>query len=559
MAAPHALLVPDIVEEIVDRAAVVGSRRESKQLLARLARVSSIFRDPALRRLWAELMFLDPLFRILTNCHRNLGALKPDSVEDDDPEANSVERMLGHTSREDGHARFRLTLHGNILTQDIVRFQHYAALIRVLRISRRVNVSSLEPPSWDALVQQAGDPLLPSLRELTLPVMPPYPVQSRFHVSPSLRELTITFPKWDIVSLTDNIQNLFDSLFARAPQLTRLRIESETYMYRRMEDELFHPWCYNGKWELERRTGEQAQGAFSAALSSVDQLQHLELFHMIAMNTAVADASLLRALSLLPNLHDVAFGIHVCEQAIRSVQPGFQHLTSLALSNVHRGDELQVFNSPLLHSLSIYHTESPNVDECLRTLTSIGQRFAHIRRLVWKAPFRPEHLGNGMDIFVSLVRPMFSLHALETLDLDIGVVTVHDRDIATLAAGLPHLQDFKLKVYKSEHDRRAGLTAGALLALAQGCPGLVSLYMEGVYVPESDYPAIERYFFGHGLRSLYIAGLEFKAESYCAMIVDMIFPYLDIAECRKRVKEMYWPCESWVAIVDKLEAFHATR
>lgn len=108
MAAPHALLVLDIVEEIVDRAAVVGSRRESKQLLARLARVSSIFRDPALRRLWAELMFLDPLFRLLTNCHRNSGALQPDSVEDDDPEANSVERMLGHPSREERHARFRL-------------------------------------------------------------------------------------------------------------------------------------------------------------------------------------------------------------------------------------------------------------------------------------------------------------------------------------------------------------------------------------------------------------------------------------------------------------------
>lgn len=452
---------------------------------------------------------------------------------------------------------YHQTLHGNILTQDISRFQQYAALIRVLRISRRVNVSSLEPPSWDALIQQAGDTLLPSLRELTLPVMPPYPVELRFHVSPSLRELTITFPNWDIASLTDNIQNLFDSLFARAPQLTRLKIESETYMHRRMEDELFNPWCYNGKWEwLERRTGEQAQGAFSAALSSVDQLQHLELFHMIAMNTAVADASLLRALSLLPNLHDVAFGIHVCEEAIRSVQPGFQHLTSLALSNVHRGDELQVFNSPLLHSLSIYHTECPDVDECLRTLIFIGQRFTLIRRLVWKAPFRPEHFGN--NILVSLVRPLFLLHALETLDFDIGAVAVHDRDITTLAAGLPHLLHFKLKVYKSEHDR-PGLTAGALLALAQGCPGLVSLYMEAVYVLESDYHAIERYFFGHGLRSLYIAGLGFKAESICSMIVDMIFPYLDIAECRKRVKEMHWPCESWVAILDKLEVFHADR
>ena len=68
MTTPRALLVGDIVDEIVEHAAVNGTRRESKQLLARLARVSSIFCDPCLRRLWANMNFLDPLFKLLSHC-----------------------------------------------------------------------------------------------------------------------------------------------------------------------------------------------------------------------------------------------------------------------------------------------------------------------------------------------------------------------------------------------------------------------------------------------------------------------------------------------------------
>ena len=68
MTVPRALLIPDIVEEIVNSAATVGTPKEVKRLLARLGRVSVIFRDPVVRPLWTEMTVLDPLFKLLANC-----------------------------------------------------------------------------------------------------------------------------------------------------------------------------------------------------------------------------------------------------------------------------------------------------------------------------------------------------------------------------------------------------------------------------------------------------------------------------------------------------------
>ena len=74
MTTPRALLVRDVIEEIVGYVANIGTRRESKQLLARLARVSSIFHEPCVRRLWADMNFLDPLFKLLANCEPTPGS-----------------------------------------------------------------------------------------------------------------------------------------------------------------------------------------------------------------------------------------------------------------------------------------------------------------------------------------------------------------------------------------------------------------------------------------------------------------------------------------------------
>lgn len=117
MPTPLALLVHDIVEEIVDRAAVVGSRKDSRRLLAHLTRLSAIFHDPAVRQLWAEMDDLDPLFKILTSCKPIPGSRSFVGLDDDDDEAVADRHLRRNGTIEEQIAaasRFRL-VRGNAL------------------------------------------------------------------------------------------------------------------------------------------------------------------------------------------------------------------------------------------------------------------------------------------------------------------------------------------------------------------------------------------------------------------------------------------------------------
>lgn len=69
LAAARALCISEIVVEIVEH---VGTEPlpERSRMLARVAQVSQIFRDPAVRLLWTELPSLEPLLDLASNCVR---------------------------------------------------------------------------------------------------------------------------------------------------------------------------------------------------------------------------------------------------------------------------------------------------------------------------------------------------------------------------------------------------------------------------------------------------------------------------------------------------------
>ena len=120
MTVPRALLIPDIVEEIVNSAATVGTPKEVKRLLARLGRVSVIFRDPVVRPLWTEMTVLDPLFKLLANCEVIPGSRRYVEHEDEaqEPTPTAMLRLsVRATEIEDEIAaasRFRL-VSGSVL------------------------------------------------------------------------------------------------------------------------------------------------------------------------------------------------------------------------------------------------------------------------------------------------------------------------------------------------------------------------------------------------------------------------------------------------------------
>ena len=69
----------------------------------------------------------------------------------------------------------------------------------------------------------------------------------------------------------------------------------------------------------------------------------------------------------------------------------------------------------------------------------------------------------------------------------------------------------------------------------------------------------------HDLRSLYIAELECKHQNVCAMIIDMTFPRLNIAECGRKEEMMRQPYyegtseSQWRDVLIRLETFHRGR
>ncbi|RPD57940.1 hypothetical protein L226DRAFT_574745 [Lentinus tigrinus ALCF2SS1-7] len=554
---PHALAIPEIIIEIAEHVYAEPDPRTRRRGLARLARLDRIFYHPAVRLLWGDMQNIEPLFRLLSNCGPTQA-----SVIATEGEGELVARPS-----------YSLTLQGPILDDDIARLREYARHIRALDFPVKEEYSwdrpsshaqrgiTLDPYSLENLLLRTGLPLLPFLEKLTLPVSPPYLSDPTFLLCPSLRELTISFPERHLFHLIDGIGQLFSGIFAHSPRLTHLRVQSECYEHHDPEDVNFRPWMRRDDAQLLLNLPQVAESptpsqVFCDALAAVSMLDDMEVFSFITMNSGVAGRNLVTALSALPRLRECSLAVFIPPDVLRTIRPGFANLRVLVISNVVFGTELKLFNSPYLQDLTIYHCDWISSDTHRRTLELISHRFPDLRRLSWELGHKHTNASSGQHILVVIIRPLSILHGLQNLFIDAGNRDIHDDDIALLVEGSPRLAHLDLKF----HIEKTGPTAHSLLTLAQGCPSLATLRLSGLFITEEDEGKVETYpYVGNHLRWLDIADLRCMGVMHGAMIIDMLFPFLDIGECRLRASTTRYPKGQLAEVLVRLAAYHAAR
>ncbi|RDX40018.1 hypothetical protein OH76DRAFT_475775 [Lentinus brumalis] len=324
------------------------------------------------------------------------------------------------------------------------------------------------------------------------------------------------------------------------------------------EHELFQPWMRRrNDWMMDPPGGDAAVSqVFCDALAAVAMLNDLQVFSMFTMNTGVAGRNLVAALANLPRLRECSFGFNIAADILPTIDPGFASLRVLSISNVDDGAELRLFNSPLLRDLSIYHPDNTNTESYRRTIEAVAQRFPHLHRLLWKLGRQDFAYATRTHILAATIQPLFALDGLRELSIDVASRPVYDDDIALLAGGLPRLSHLEVKFYMD----KIGPTARSLLTLAQGCPSLHTLHLGGLFITEADEANAATYpFVGNRLRYLNVADLRCEGEIYAAMIVDVLFPFLDVEASRRRAAAAQWPKGQFPGVLTRLEGYHAAR
>ncbi|TFK91998.1 hypothetical protein K466DRAFT_650701 [Polyporus arcularius HHB13444] len=238
---------------------------------------------------------------------------------------------------------------------------------------------------------------------------------------------------------------------------------------------------------------------------------------------------------------------------------GFAGLRVLAVSNVVLGTELRLFNSPLLQALTIYHPESTITDSYCGTLEVAAERFPYLRRLVWK--WSPKNVvPPAAHILAATIQPLSVLEGLQDLCIDFGERPVYDNDIALLAGAVPRLLHLRLKF--DMDTQKQGPSAQSLLAVAQRCPSLHTLRLVGLFITEADEANVATFpYVGNRLRYLDVADLRCMGESNAAMIIDLLFPFLDIEACRRRAAAAASRPSTgcWLEALDRIGTYHAAR
>lgn len=607
MATSHALCISELVLRIVEH--LHAELPTSRPALARIAQVNRLFHGVAVPFLWADMPNIEPLFKVLSNCVNVAGNAGRSSYTLVSPcwafrqiclASDSKSIMLGYhipfgfcvfillyligRSSSDVYCAASLpfirlvidcsffqTLQGPMNNEEIDRLKEYARHIRVLDIPRpkysasggrsmRTKGIALDPHSLEKLLRRTGLPLLPSLTKLKLfPVTPPYLSDPVFLLSPSLRELTVSFPNCAVSDIKRGISTVFSVIFAGAPRLTHLWVQSESYMFHDSEDTHFHPWMPDpgNDWMFEGPNDPDSLGeVFCDALAVVTTLHDLEVFSMITMTTGLAGRNLIQALSSLPRLISCSFGINISSDILPTLTPGFSRLRVLAISNVTREAEMNLFNSPGLRDLTVYHPDYTNPALYPRMVELVVQRFSALRRLRWALGH--QDMGFATRILPDIVPPFFDLYDLQELYVNVSDRWVVDDDISLLVEGLgQRLVRLELGFCRME---KVGPTARSLLTLAQGCPSLRILYLGGLFITQEDEAHVGTCpVVGHPLRHLDIGDLRCEGEVFGAMIIDMLFPFLDIPSRRHQQGTGAAQMGQWSRVLDRLEAYHAER
>ena len=249
---------------------------------------------------------------------------------------------------------------------------------------------------------------------------------------------------------------------------------------------------------------------------------------------------------------------------------GFLSLRELELQTMPlRNDFFDAF-SPNLRNLQIGHYSSTNAQEFESSCHTWARCFPSLERLTCDVEGIHEE-EDDVDAppatLSAFITPLLALSSITVFHLTSHPhgFSVNNADVAALARGWPHI--IELVLYSRAFNDPTSeplhemVTSAALLTLARACPELRILALPGLCVAEDELSPTkisEVPLLAHGLEKLDLGRVMVTDASMCALLLDRIFPQLDVSEeeylgpALQRIDDV---SEEWLPVKLALAAF----
>ncbi|KAI0710297.1 hypothetical protein C8T65DRAFT_777768, partial [Cerioporus squamosus] len=423
------------------------------------------------------------------------------------------------------------------------RFHGYARRVRELRsVECYVHIHT----TWQILVQRLGGaPLLPTLWRLKTPVTASYPWQGILLLSPTLRQLEVSLPRYMPLPApvplhqTQEFQNETDVLVENLVQYISLPS---------LTDDVRHKI-------------DQAVPEASIYLQSLGRFASLQELDLVSTGVRIGQETL-QALSSLESLRALR-AIVSLEKMVPSTSfhDGFPVLVALTLRGTAE-DILKLLR--MLPPDTLTELEL-NTDRTRMTVPEYKHFLADVRSLV--SP-NLTHLSLTPETFLrplsalslsDILQPMLSLRELRYLFCQFWRYPkdVSDDDLRAFATAWPKLTSFVVSYKDDIPNHVQPITVPGLVDLLQRCPRLEIFCLPTLDVAHIPSPgSVPR--LDNRVRVLVVEDFVGEAEAdllALALVIDRLLPCLEFPRSKTaRQRERQWTATFW----DKLCLLVAT-
>ena len=301
-----------------------------------------------------------------------------------------------------------------------------------------------------------------------------------------------------------------------------------------------------------------SQAVLSACLSTVHAVPKLRSLHLASLQIMSLPA--LRLLSSMKDIDSLHF-------AITGIYPtdfcGFRNLRTLHMYVVD-GSALPIlhaYSSPNLQRLvlMLIAWEAPrDPDDAKLTAQMLAQRFPSMESLYW------QFVIVDTEPLETTLHPLFALHLREVvftfhLASFRGVSDSFFGEVAKAWKRLTRLSVVSSPFSRGPIDPSESETSSHVLSIhAKGCPHLEELELWEMKVVHTEEQALERPVQGHPLRSLKVVNFAATSaeEHACALLIDRLFPALEVAKTPKPGKEIWL---RWYKVLREVYTFQRRR
>ncbi|KAI0350600.1 hypothetical protein OH77DRAFT_1058555 [Trametes cingulata] len=485
---PHpALLQTDILHEICSHLKPLATDKllghSGLNSLARCARISRAFHEPALRALWWALPSIREALELFSAFELVHTDRRRDSWDED----------------SDCYCLFTQ----EISQKEWERFRRYAGYVRIIRE---------EPPHY--LVQPSvflylsclcgGQPLFPNLRELTWRAMTLHHTELILLATPTLRKLVMEL----------KYESPDDTYHVEATALdTLLRMTTSQL---------------SGLQELAILSGEYHRAPSNLfALTSIPQLRHLRILHL---DCDITDDDFLATLAALPDLAELNIALDLDLDPPTPHKNSFAALRKLTVRSFRGSPDNfpGVFASPNLDTLSITLQGTP-WPPALALLHTSATRYRRLRSLTFSvAGYHADFVSTAPNIH-TLLNPLLHASAIEEFAFDVSAPVVFEssggnQELIRLAKAWPQLRSLEFIVTLSR-----GVEPQPLVAFAQHCPDLRTLRFRAINFENlTDEQLNAAPVYNHELRILdaCTACIGTDGATRAAALLHRLFPHL---------------------------------